>query len=368
MRLLTAAVCTTVAAALLAACSGNGSSPSSGAGGAGLTPQTIKTAHHHGQLALATVPRALIRYEKFHGKVAPAGVTRGQYVQEFFTTGPNIFGYPKNDSANGPPTCTLSTGSNVNDFGTDRAGNIIIPNAFSGVLVYAPPPASGICGTLLGTITDSYGQASSAAALDAVNGTIVVGQIGGGTSTGVVTCTLSSLTCVSLSSPAMGSLAGVAMDASGNCYADAFDINTGFPGLWVYAGCTGTGTELTSANGFSEPYYGGLSVDNRGNLAVVSLFNASFSTPSLMTVYSGCSTGTCTTVGGPFTLGGEAVFGHLGKQNERWTSPNISTGFIDVYAYTGHGTGLSYLYSFNAGLACFTYLCEASNYGPTSPR
>lgn len=357
------------AGAIFAGCSGNGSTPSSMVpGGTGVGSAKMAPAGHHHVLALSTVPHGLIKPQKFHGRLAPAGAIRGQYVQEFFTTGPNIFGYPKNNSANGPPTCTLSTGSNVNDFGTDQKGNIIIPNAFSGVQVYAPPAVSGQCGTLLGTITDNYGQASSAAALDAVNGTIVVGQIGGGTSTGVVTCTLSSGTCTPLTSPNLASLAGVTMDRNGNCYADGFDINTGTPSLWYYAGCSGTGTELTAANGFSEPYYGGVSADNRGNIVTISLFNSSFTTPSTVTVYSGCSTGTCTAIFGPIALNGEAVFGHLGKQNERWTSPNISTGFVDVWAYTPGGTNMSYLYSFNNGLACFTYLCESSNYGPTSPR
>lgn len=252
----------------------------------------------------------------------------------------------------------------MNDVDPDSKGNLIVPNAFSGINVYKGP---AMCGPLLGTISDPYGQASSAAALDAVHGTIVVGQIGGGSSTGVGTCTLSSLTCTSLPSPNMASLAAVAMDKSGNCYADAFDTS-GFVGLWIYHGCAGTGTELTSANGFSELYYGGLSVDNKGNLVVVSLFNSSFSTPSTVTVYSGCITGTCSTVAGPINLQGESIFGHLGAQNERWATVNISTSMVDIYAYTGHGAGLSYLYSFNNGLSCAEYLCETAAYSPASPK
>jgi hypothetical protein len=334
-------------------------------------PQGVRTANHHSQIPLTTIPHNILmktwNTKKYTGPPPPAGATRGAYVQEFFVTSPDIFGYPKNNPSNGPPTCTLGEASNVNDFGTDKAGNIIVPDAFSGVDVWAPPPVSGVCGTKLGTISDGAGQASSAAALDAVNGTIVVGQIGGGSTTGVVTCTLASLSCTSLTAPNMSSLAGVAMDNSGNCYADAFDGN-GAVGLWVFTGCSGTGTELTSSNGFSQPYYGGLSVDNHGNLVVTSLFNSSFSTPSLVTVYSGCATGTCTLVGGPFSLQGESVFAHLGKQNEQLYTTDISNSMVEVYAYTGHGTGLAFKYAWNNGLTCATNLCESAVPGPTSPK
>ena len=53
MRLLSAALYTTVAAALLAGCSGNGSSPSSSTPG-GAMPQGLKS---HGRIAMTTVPR-----------------------------------------------------------------------------------------------------------------------------------------------------------------------------------------------------------------------------------------------------------------------------------------------------------------------
>ncbi|MBV8067326.1 MAG: hypothetical protein JO113_05075, partial [Candidatus Eremiobacteraeota bacterium] len=185
--------------------------------------------------------------------------------------------------------------------------------------------------------------------------------------TGVYTCTKSSNSCTALTSPGMSSLAGVAMDKAGNCYADAFDTG-GHVGLWYYAGCAGTGTELTSANGFNEPYYGGISVDNSNHIATTSLFNSSFSTPSLVTVYSGCSTGTCTVVGGPFTLQGESVFGHLGPRNDRFATTDLTDSMAEVYTYSGRGTGLSFLYSFNNGLNCATNDCESANYGPSSPR
>jgi hypothetical protein len=364
MRLLTGGFCTSVAVALLVGCSANGSSPSSTtSGGAGITSQA---GHHH--MVMTTIPKQFIKVGKYHKIRVPASFTRGIATAEFFATSSNVLIYPKRNAANGPATCTISTGSNVNNIGADSSGNLVVPNAFSGVLVYAPPFTASSCGTLLGTITDAYGQASDAAAINAATGTIVVGHIGGGTSTGVVICTLSSLTCTALTSPNMSTLAGVAMDKGGNCYADAFDITSGLVGLWYYAGCTGVGTELTSANGFSEPYYGGIDIDNDDNLVVISLFNSSFTTPSTVTVYSGCGTGTCTVVAGPTALAGESVFGHVARQNQRFVTADITSSAIEVYSYsieTGVG---SMLYSFNNGLSCVTNLCEAAAYMPNGQR
>ena len=364
MRLLSAALYTTVAAALLAGCSGNGSSPSSSTQG-GSMPQGVSKAGH-GIHALSLIPKWLAHNRPTHQIKAPASAVRGIATAEFGLDTDNVLVYPKNNSANGPAVCSNSTEDNVNDVGVNSTGNLIVPNAFDGVDVYAPPFTASSCGTLLGTISDSA-QASDAAAIDAVNGTIVVGNIAGN----MLSCTLASLSCTTLSTPGMGELAGVAMDKNGNCYGDAFNT-AGVASLWVVSGtasapCSGSTTELGAAQGFSQPFYGGLDVDNRGNLVVVSLLNAEDSTPSLITVYSGCSTGTCTIVGGPFTANGTAeyVFGHVGRQNERFVAGNVFTG-IDVYAYGR--TSLTYMYSFSNGLNCETDECEAAAYMPNAQR
>ena len=62
------------------------------------------------------------------------------------------------------PICYESTGSNVGDISTDSKGNLIVPDGSSGVLIYQGPR---MCGPLLGTIPDPYGQANSAAAVNA---------------------------------------------------------------------------------------------------------------------------------------------------------------------------------------------------------
>ncbi len=341
MRLLSAAVCTTVAAALLASCSGNGMSPSNSVvpSGSGATTQ----ARHHGGIAQSTIPKQFMPTHwdgKLHGKKAPQSEVRGIYVSEFYATTDNVMGYPKNNSSNQPPICYVSTNDNVNDLNVDTKGSLIVPNAFDGVNVYAP----GMCGSLQTTITDSYGQASGAAALNATSGPIVVDNIFGSSNSAVVTCTASSGTCTPLNTPGASEMFGVAMDRDGNCYADGLNAS-GITTLWYYSGCSSTGQAVS---GFSEPFGGSVSVDSQGRVTVVSLFNSSFSTPSQVDTYSGCSTGTCTHIATTALLG-ESVFGSLGRRNARFIVGDITFGQEDIYQY--HQGNLTYLYSFNNGVS-----------------
>jgi hypothetical protein len=161
-------------------------------------------------------------------------------------------------------------------------GILIVPNAFGGIQVYKGPM---MCGPLLMTITDSIGRAADAAAKDAVHGTIVVGHANGT----VAACKSSG--CTQLTSPNIIGFASVAMDKTGNCYADAYDVNTSTPALWYYAGCTPrvAGIELGSAQGFTENATGGIDIDNKQNVVVLEQ-----GAPSSLTVYSGRGSGTCT--------------------------------------------------------------------------
>lgn len=356
MRLLSAAVCTTVAAALLASCSGSGSSPSSSVmpGGSGLTAQ----ARHHVQ-ALYNIPKSVMALKhdgRLHGKKAPSSAIKGTWASGFF--GVNVYGFPKNNSTNSPATCMLPDPGSVNGFGVDTKGNVIIPAAFSGVMVYAAG-----CGTLLGTITDPYGQAADAASLDAVNGNIVVGHIGD-----VAVCTLGGMSCTELTSPNMSGFASVAMDKSGNCYAQADDVSDVIH-LWYYAGCSGTGTELGPTNGFNQPgtFPGGLDIDNKGNLVVINQENAT-TVSGNATVYTGCNSGTCTVVTGPTTLsptgsGVDQDYCRLGRQNERLACGDASFSQVDVFTYLPSREP-TYLYSFNNGLTSIA--TEAAAYSPSS--
>ena len=127
MRLLSAGLCTMVAAALLAGCSGgSGSSPSSSMpGGAGVTPPTVKSAH--GKIALTTIPKYLFEKAKHRNIEAPEALTRGLATAEFLASTGNIIVYPKNNSANGPPRCNITTGQGVNDFASDEKGDFDTP-------------------------------------------------------------------------------------------------------------------------------------------------------------------------------------------------------------------------------------------------
>jgi hypothetical protein len=361
MRLLTAAVCTTVAAALLAACSGNGTSPSSIPGGSGATSM----GRHHGLTPQMAIPKNLLpRAHKFHLVKVPAAWTKGISTATFGSTSvtSSYWVFPKNNSANGPPVCSNSVGTyGVNAVASDSVGDLIVPDAFNGIYVYAPPFTGSSCGTLLGQITDIYGQAADAAAINAQTGTIVVGHASGV----IATCTLSSLSCTQLPGN-LASFSQVAMDKAGNCYADGIDGTTGTTVLDVYAGCSGS---PTVASGFSESYLGGIDVDNKGNLTAIALLNSSFGFPSTVSTYSGCSTGACTLVSGPTNLAGESIYGHVGRQNERWVTADLSTSQMEVYSYSQSSGVGSMLYSFNNGLSgCTTSLisfCEAAAYLPS---
>jgi hypothetical protein len=57
----------------------------------------------------------------------------------------------------------------------------------------------------------------------------------------------------------------------------------------------------------------------------------------------------------------------LGRQNERFITADYIFGQADIFAYTGHGAGLSYLYSFNNGLSASLNV-EGAAYSPRSPK
>jgi hypothetical protein len=335
-------------------------------GGAGSAAKIIQAGHHGLQLAAGGT--ANMKFQKFTGKRAPASATKGIYVSEFYATSNNIFGYPKNNSSNGPSICNESTAEGTNGIATDKSGNLIVPTANStfnaGTITVFQGP--GMCGAQVGsTITDNStgAEPTDVASNDAINGTIVVGHSNGQVST----CTLASETCTELSTPpTLGTFIQVAMDKNGNCYADTLSSSaTGT--LIVYSGtpsapCTGAGAV---ASGFTNYYYGGLDVDNRGNLVTISETTSAFGAGYVM-VYSGCSTLTCSAVGGPFATQGQSIFGHLGRQNERFVTTDYSDLMVEVYAYTPGGTGLTYMYSFNNGLSCATDACEGAAYSPSS--
>jgi len=339
MRLFSAAVSTAIAAALLAGCAGNSTGSNSS------LPGPVAGAQGHGVGAtgfrgvpVSTVPQKFLRvhHHALFGKAAPPAAARGIYVSAFGAT------------------------TSVNSFGVDNSGNLMVPNAFDGVSVYSN---SSMCGPLLGTITDPYGQASDASAVDAVNGNIAVGNIfdNSGGPGSVSVCSLSSGTCsANLTNPNISEMGGVAMSSNGDCWADAINASDVAVLVW-FQGCSGPGVLTT---GFTNGFYGGVDIDNKGNLVTTSLFGPSFSLPSQVVVYSGCNPA-CTMLSST-TLSGENIFGHVGRQNARFVTPDLETGGIEVYSYKS--TGLSLLYSFTGGIPCVSDECESAAYSPSSQK
>ena len=362
-------VAAVVTGTIVAGCSGSQVSPPS-TGSQFLPSSSMQRgissslAGHSGSVLSVVNPKFITTSSQqgLKGLPAPPSERRGIYTSEFYLTSNNVLGYPLTNTTNSPPTCSESTGNAVNGLGVDRRHNLIVPNAFSGVLVYLGPT---VCGPLVATILDSIDQATDAAANDAEDGTIVVGHVYGE----VATCKVASLSCTQLNGPPAGP-SFVAMDRHGNCYATAVDNNVPPPiyyqtALWYWASCTGTGIELGSAQGFnpgSSP--GGIDVDNAGNVVVTEQ-----GAPSTLTVYSGCGTGTCTLVAGPTALSGaggtgtdDCAYGHLNGSNHRYACGNASAGQIDIYTYLPSRIP-KYLYSFNNGLIQ-SDLVVAASYDP----
>jgi hypothetical protein len=313
---------------------------------------------------LVNIPaRLLVKTSKgFHGLRAPAAAMRGLYAQEFVgVTGSGLplgaLGYPKHNSGNGPPTCdVVVAASGVNGIAVDTMGNLVVPDAFNGIYVFSGP---GQCGSQLADVPGlTNDQAADAAANNAATGTIVVGYAEGLVSA----CTVSSNTCTELTTPnSGGSFMNVAMDGAGDCYADGLN-SSGSYSLWYYAGCSGSGVQTT---GFSETADGGIDVDNKGNVVVLAQ-----GAPSTLTVYSGCSTGACSVLTGPTSLDGagsnDCVYGHLGRENDRYACGDYTLGQIDIYTYDPTKTP-TYLYSFNNGLTQADVV-EAAAYAPHSSK
>jgi hypothetical protein len=340
-----------IAAALLASCAGG--SMSSSVSGAASSAAGYQALRHAG--AVSIIPRSMLPKVRkgLHGRRAPAAALKGIYAADFYAD--TILGYPKNNASNGPPICSEGGPTNVNDLATDTIGNLIVPAAFAGVNVYTGPQ---MCGPLMATIPDTYGQASDAAAVNAATGPIVVGNILGPGY--VVTCTVAGLSCTQLtpSSQGIGEVAGVGMDKNGNCWADAYDAAFTAVVLTYWAGCTGTGV---AATGFQNTGYGGVDVDNHGDVIT---FNWPGSAGTDLRVYSGCNPACAPVSTLPFT-NGPVIFGHLGRQSQRLVVGNYLMIQVDIYAYTP--TSLTYLYSFNNGLGQSGDI-EGAAYSPSSKK
>jgi hypothetical protein len=293
----------------------------------------------------------------------------GNYASEFRSS-VGVFGYsPKPNKGDSGPVCSPpATTFNVNGIASDEKGNLIVPGSSKPgggdgfqLSVYEGTAQPMICGPLLGQIAITAGQPVDATSFNATTKPIAVSVIDFTTKLGeVVVCNLSSLSCGApvTSSAITGYGAGVAMDAAGNCWlSTAKKLTNGIPmgfRLIYWAGCTGDGVVAT---GTKQGSYGGLFIDNAGNIGAFDAFN------SKLHVYAGCNPA-CTQVGS-FALQGMSFFGNLNGSGGKLAVGDASNGSVDVYDYSL--TSFELRYSFDNGLKR-SRLVESGIFSPTNQR
>ena len=262
----------------------------------------------------------------------PAAAKAGLYVSEFY--GSSIYGF--RPSGKGVAVCAISGVASVNDIASDAKGDVIEPDG-GGRLIRVFRPQ---CGPALGTVPDPYGQPADAMSANAATGVIAIANIFGPSRTdgSISLCSLKSGCTANLTNPNMHEVAGVAMSKDGDCWASAIDANS-HANLTYFKGCSGSGA---TAKGFINPSYGGLDFDAAGNLVSFSGNSAQ------LYVYRGCNP-RCKLVGGPFSMGGTSVYGHLNKSRDMLAVADYQHGQIELYTYAP--TAVDYVRSFNTGLS-----------------
>ena len=337
MRSFTSAICTAIAIGLLAGCAGNIGSNSTSP--LGLSPQVrtapISVFDDAAPPRLVSVIHSLMLPDK--KKKLPK---KGTYVSEFDTT--SVLGYAANNKKNNGPICTIDGVAFVNDVGVDGKGNLMLPNPGS-----ASTPTLDIhqgptmCGKLIGSIADPYGQPSDATSPNAVTGQIALGNlVDNGSSAGSLSiCTFKGGCTVNLTNSTYFHVGGVAMSNAGDCWIDVKTSASGGAELVYYKGCAGNGAV---ASGFQQTYYGGIDIDKSGNLVIIDDMAED------VYIYSGCDPN-CTVVGGPFALKGESFFGKLNRSNNQFTAVDRTDGLVDVYSYSTKD--IKFLYSYSNGLS-----------------
>lgn len=286
------------------------------------------------------------------GIPARNSASSGIYASEYHNSGSIVYGYRKNNRRNDPPICSESVTYPRGDIAVDGKGNLIVPESFGEFSVFKGP---GMCGPELGSIYPCCGGGVvDAASADAANGTITIAAFQDGSSAGSIElCTLKHGCTTNLRNPDMNFVYSVAVARNGDCWASseqAESMGSGGAVLTYFKDCSGSGQ---TATGYQNAYAGGLDIDVNGNLVSISA-----TTPAVY-VYSACNPA-CKTVGGPFSLHGGAIYGHLDKDSTYFATADSQYGQVDVYRYSPKA--VTYMYSFNNGLSSST----AVAYNPRS--
>ena len=146
----------------------------------------------------------------------------------------------------------------------DPKGNLIVPiGSTETVNVYQGP---NMCGTGTRSLSDPYGQPSDVATMNALTGTIVVGNIVGSRSYGgnIAICTLKGGSKGSRHNPTSSdTLAAWPWPRTGDCWATSNRFASHVPRLpadddLLGKGCTGSGEAVT---GYQNKAYGSISID-----------------------------------------------------------------------------------------------------------
>ena len=275
-------------------------------------------------------------------RVAPEAARRGIYVATPFSS--KIWGYPLKNTGNKGPICTAPWAvTSPIDIAVDGKGRLIEPEGSNGTARVNIGNGPVMCGALLATLNDPFGYGVDAASNDAASGIIAVADYLGLSETGpapgnIALCTVAKGCYADLNSPYMHTLAGVAMDRQGDCWATAVsEVYYGQVTLTYFKRCKGTGQLAT---GYLNSEAAGIDIDAQGDIVAVDNHNDQ----GTIYVYSGCKPA-CTLVAGPLSLRGWGNYGHLNRAGDEYAFANEDFGTIDIYAYTP--TALTYEYSFD---------------------
>jgi len=344
----TSTVLSTAAVAFLAACSGSARLPQ-----ALYALPAVDEAPQRSDFATVVPPqlRPIGGAAALPLTLEPSATSAGGiYASEVYAT--DIWGFPIKNNHNRKATCVVTHVQGANGIAVDPSGNLIDPDGGTDTVIVFKGPK--MCGPKLGAVKDPYGQPSDAASADAAGGTIVIANILDNNKTpgSVSKCTLAHGCKSNLKNANMDEVAGVALAKNGDCWASAFD-KSGKATLTYFKGCVAPGKKAT---GYLNAYYGGLDIDNQGNLVSLSYADAK------LYVYKGCNP-KCSLVGGPFTLKGEATFGHLNVNSTKFVTGDFQYGQIDVYNYSP--AKVRFAYMFNRGFSP-SELVEGAAFNPRS--
>jgi hypothetical protein len=260
--------------------------------------------------------------------------------------------------AKSQPFCDIENLGFATGIATDAEGNLYVdystPNStgFGGapyyIDVYKPD-----CGSKVAQISDPYLTAGDPRQIAFGKGVFYVADQygdGGGDSANVAVCSLRKKKCTGKiagsGSTTFGAIYGVAVDGTGNVYADGYlSSPSGQPAIAEWPSGRGAGRIIAEPYGTgSNEFAGPMEFDNQGNLVVGSAAQDLY-------VFTGCPSACVQTT---FSLKSpETVDFVLSPDNSTlYAVSEVDT--VDVYSYRGIN-GITYKYSLTNGLAKGSY-------------